>query len=101
MLLEGRASSTRSKKSNSTIEAEREKTLKLAPPGTSVAPSGELLPTRSTLSRGFFTSSLVGSRAGERVVFIRCPRAWKRFLNAETRFDGWRLGCGVTARRPA
>src|SRR6266850_6810133 len=41
------ASSSRSKNSNSTPEAFREKTLKLTPPGTTVAPRGELRPVIS------------------------------------------------------
>ena len=44
MTREGRASSTRSKKSSSMPAALREKIEKLAPPCTSVAPNGKLRP---------------------------------------------------------
>ena len=40
----GRASSSRSKSSSSTLAALRENRLKLTPPSTTVAPSGRLLP---------------------------------------------------------
>ena len=44
MLRLGRASSARSKKTNSTREAERENRLKFVPPPWTVAPRGWLLP---------------------------------------------------------
>jgi hypothetical protein len=47
MMRDGRWSSTRSKKSNSTLEALREKTLKLTPPSMTVEPIGELRPALS------------------------------------------------------
>src|SRR5580692_7992669 len=48
MTRDGRLSSSLSKSSRSTAEALREYTLKLTPPGTTLAPSGELRPETGT-----------------------------------------------------
>ena len=53
MTREGRASSTRSKNSSSIHSALREKTEKLAPPLTSVAPIGKLRPIVGAAKRFF------------------------------------------------
>lgn len=53
MTREGRASSTRSKSNSSTLAALLEKTEKLTPPGTSVAPIGKLQPAVGS-GTGFF-----------------------------------------------
>src|SRR6516225_864665 len=54
----GSASSSRSKSSNSTPEAFREKTLKFTPPGTIVAPKGALCPVSSIgISASDFTGA--------------------------------------------
>ncbi len=49
---DGRLSSARSKNSSSIAFALREKTEKLAPPGISVAPIGELRPVLGTAGAG-------------------------------------------------
>jgi hypothetical protein len=56
---EGRASFSWSKNSNSTFEALREKRLKFTPPGTIVAPIGELWPV---FSAGSPAADLAGAK---------------------------------------
>ena len=67
MTREGRASSTRSKKSRSILAALREKTEKFAPPFISVAPNGSLRPVDGTATRFSITacsSHLITAFAG-------------------------------------
>src|SRR5215472_3985366 len=79
----GSASSSRSNKSNSTSEALREKRLKLMPPGTVVAPRGELCPVSSVFTPIGFSGVLSRTRA---IALYDDQLSWSGILFFDAKF---------------